>query len=266
MLAEITGIAEGCLDGSKLERVSVAKRTSWASRRNTSRIEDAAYCLLRIFNLSMPLLYGEGEKAFLRLQEEIMKHSEDRSLFTWVKPKEGGSTGNWSSLQAWTRSHGFEQTSDSGLLAPSPRCFTLEVQAQFGFSAIDHHTAFTKPYSMMNKGLCIPLQLAVLDPQNDIYVVDLARRLNSNYRYGAFLCCISSLQRRFSRIRIEDIVLDCNTVAQPFVPETVYVASNSDSNYHARGILAYLNWDVEFPDFCSAAALKLVKSVSLLHG
>ena len=38
---------------------------SWASRRVTTRDEDIAYCLLGIFSVNMPLLYGEGEKAFI---------------------------------------------------------------------------------------------------------------------------------------------------------------------------------------------------------
>lgn len=40
-------------------------------------------CLLGLFDEQMPMLYGEGaEKAFLRLQEEIMASSDDQSLFT----------------------------------------------------------------------------------------------------------------------------------------------------------------------------------------
>jgi hypothetical protein len=66
-----------------LSQASIAKRMSWASRRKTTRTEDLAYCLLGIFDISMPLLYGEGDKAFLRLQEEIMKNSADQSLFAW---------------------------------------------------------------------------------------------------------------------------------------------------------------------------------------
>jgi hypothetical protein len=51
-----------------LSRFSVAARMSWASNRSTTRPEDMAYCLLGIFDINMPLLYGEGgEKAFLRL-------------------------------------------------------------------------------------------------------------------------------------------------------------------------------------------------------
>ena len=65
------------------EFYSIAQRMSWASRRETTRLEDTAYCLMGIFDVNMPLLYGEGEKAFQRLQEEIMKASYDHSLFAW---------------------------------------------------------------------------------------------------------------------------------------------------------------------------------------
>ena len=54
---------------------------SSVSQRKISRIEDVAYCLLGIFGVSMPLLYGEGKRAFRRLQEEIIKHSADESSF-----------------------------------------------------------------------------------------------------------------------------------------------------------------------------------------
>jgi hypothetical protein len=42
-----------------------------------------AYCLLGIFGVQIPMLYGEGSKAFIRLQEEIIKESNDLSLFAW---------------------------------------------------------------------------------------------------------------------------------------------------------------------------------------
>lgn len=74
-LAEITGIDAGILTGVKdLESASVAKKMSWASDRAVTRTEDIAYCLMGLFDVNMPMLYGEGEKAFVRLQEEIMKH------------------------------------------------------------------------------------------------------------------------------------------------------------------------------------------------
>ena len=65
---------------------------SWASTRETTKIEDKAYCLLGIFDIQMPPMYGEGEKAFVRLKEEIFKRSEDYSLFLW-----SGVSSSWSS-------------------------------------------------------------------------------------------------------------------------------------------------------------------------
>ena len=63
----------------------VAKKMSWLSRRVTSRAEDMAYCMLGLFDVNMPLLYGEGgQKAFLRLQLEIIRKSDDESIFAWT--------------------------------------------------------------------------------------------------------------------------------------------------------------------------------------
>ena len=66
-----------------LASTTIAMRISWASRRRTTRIEDAAYCLLGLFGISMMPLYGEGHRAFRRLQLEIMKEFNDDSLFAW---------------------------------------------------------------------------------------------------------------------------------------------------------------------------------------
>ncbi|RDX40880.1 hypothetical protein OH76DRAFT_1301765, partial [Lentinus brumalis] len=62
---------------------SIAQRMSWFQRRQTTRPEDEAYCLLGLFEVHMPPLYGEGRNAFRRLQEEIMKQSADTTLFAW---------------------------------------------------------------------------------------------------------------------------------------------------------------------------------------
>ncbi|KAF4452330.1 Vegetative incompatibility HET-E-1 [Fusarium albosuccineum] len=63
----------------------VAKRFSWAAKRKNTRDEDIAYCLLGIFNINMPMLYGEGFKAFVRLQEEIIRTTNDLSIFAWTR-------------------------------------------------------------------------------------------------------------------------------------------------------------------------------------
>ncbi|KAK5166612.1 uncharacterized protein LTR77_008155 [Saxophila tyrrhenica] len=62
---------------------SVACRMSWAAQRETKRVEDQAYSLLGVFDINMPMLYGEGRKAFLRLQHHILQTSNDSSIFAW---------------------------------------------------------------------------------------------------------------------------------------------------------------------------------------
>ncbi|KAI1347749.1 HET-domain-containing protein [Xylaria sp. FL0043] len=84
ILAWITGVDTGVLKGGSLDQVLVGRRMSWAANRQTRRVEDIAYCLLGIFDINMPLLYGEGEKAFIRLQEEIIRSSNDLSIFAWT--------------------------------------------------------------------------------------------------------------------------------------------------------------------------------------
>jgi hypothetical protein len=85
VLSEITKINSGILTKEQgLNEVCVARRMSWAAHRETTRTEDLAYCLLGIFDINMPLLYGEGKKAFPRLQEEILRRSKNLSLFAWV--------------------------------------------------------------------------------------------------------------------------------------------------------------------------------------
>ncbi|OJT04022.1 Vegetative incompatibility protein HET-E-1 [Trametes pubescens] len=83
-LEEISGVDFDILIGrTTLDSVSVARRMSWAARRETTRVEDRAYSLLGIFGLHMLLIYGEGENAFLRLQEEIIRTIPDQSIFAW---------------------------------------------------------------------------------------------------------------------------------------------------------------------------------------
>ncbi|KAK0751285.1 heterokaryon incompatibility protein-domain-containing protein [Schizothecium vesticola] len=61
----------------------VATRISWVANRVTTRVEDIAYCMLGILDINMPLLYGEGRRAFHRLQEKLIEASDDTSIFAW---------------------------------------------------------------------------------------------------------------------------------------------------------------------------------------
>ena len=69
--------------GRLSEKPCIAERMRWASFRTASRVEDEAYSLLGLFDVSMPLLYGEGSRAFRRLQIEILRESSDESVFAW---------------------------------------------------------------------------------------------------------------------------------------------------------------------------------------
>jgi hypothetical protein len=74
---DITGVAIGALRGEPLTGFEVEERLSWVKNRETKRQEDKVYSLLGIFNIHMPLLYGEGrEKAFVRLRNKIGKFSK----------------------------------------------------------------------------------------------------------------------------------------------------------------------------------------------
>lgn len=151
LIAVRTGIDEAILVGEKtVESASIAKRMSWASKRETTRPEDLAYSLMGIFSVNMPMLYGEGKRAFLRLQEEIMRNSDDQSIFAWVDPS---------------------QAPDSlhGLLAKSPSAF-LHANTIMPYQDRE----FREPFSISNRGLRIDLHLTpVTDPtigSGDIYV------------------------------------------------------------------------------------------------
>ena len=93
LISKITRIDEEYLkpgSSSYLEDASVARKMSWAANRETTRVEDLAYCLLGLFGINMPLLYGEGSQAFIRLQEVIIQKTNDLSLAAWSSSIPGG--------------------------------------------------------------------------------------------------------------------------------------------------------------------------------
>ena len=89
---------------------------SWASARRLTRVEDQAYCLLGIFDVHMPLLYGERHAAFRRLQEEIIKRSSDQSIFAWQLPaKAFAADVGWRSTSIFASSPSYFATSGATL-------------------------------------------------------------------------------------------------------------------------------------------------------
>ncbi|KAF7618720.1 putative ankyrin repeat-containing protein [Aspergillus flavus] len=135
VLSDITSIPVGILVGDDdVETASVAQRMSWAARRETTRIEDRAYCLMGIFGINMPPIYGEGKNAFIRLQEEIMKVLDDHSIFAWRSDSE-------------EENHG-------GLLATSPDAFreSSNVVPYSPFTTIEG------PLTVSSKGISLELR------------------------------------------------------------------------------------------------------------
>ncbi len=120
LIQDITFIDREILTHKRaLRGESVADRMRWASKRTTTRVEDEAYWLLGIFGITMPTLYGEGEYAFRRLQEEIIQRIPDQSLFAWGSPCLP-ITQEPSTIRV-------NFTPDSGtLFAPSPRFFASD--------------------------------------------------------------------------------------------------------------------------------------------
>lgn len=135
-ITSATGITQQYLSNPR--SASAAIKMSWAAKRQTSRLEDSAYCLLGLFDISMPMLYGEGEKAFLRLQLEIIRSSDDESIFAWVDES---------------------QKLPHGMLAPWPTAYARSGNIiRTSIRSIER-----APYAMTNKDLELRLRL----PPND---------------------------------------------------------------------------------------------------
>ncbi|KAK8055664.1 hypothetical protein PG993_000891 [Apiospora rasikravindrae] len=136
-----TKIPAECLRGvQKPDEFSIARRMSWAAQRECTRIEDVAYSLMGLFDVNMPLLYGEGKKAFTRLQEEILKDTDDQTIFAWTVSPESPRSFN-----------------TVGILAESPADFASSA------SLIQVFPELSKPSTMTNLGLSVHLPLIPRD-------------------------------------------------------------------------------------------------------
>ena len=128
LIQQVTGIdIDVLLSLVKLQSIPAAKRLSWASERQTTRVEDEAYSLMGIFGVNIPVMYGEGRRAFTRLQEEIMKQSPDHTIFVWglshsVSIEELLAHAPWTDYPR-RAVHGETDPAYQVLFAPSPRAF-----------------------------------------------------------------------------------------------------------------------------------------------
>lgn len=148
VLARISGIDLDILEHTKdLSAVSVAQKMSWAATRESTRIEDASYSLLGIFGINMPMLYGEEENAFRRLQNEIISSYPDLSILAWTHPQEQPNDDLADAIESL-----------SGVIASSPLLFRDcgEFESLQDLSSVD--------FSMSNRGIKLnaPFQLQSL--------------------------------------------------------------------------------------------------------
>lgn len=176
---------------------------SWAVDRQTTREEDIAYSLMGLFDINMPLIYGEGPKAFIRLQEEILRQSDDHTLFAWRSAPE-------------STIHG----TASGLLADHPRNFRSFRSWTSGNPAGVHdvHTdhlvrvwddkAPQNPITITNKGIRITsrvldLQAAWNPEQSMVLVLNCSPGGDLERATGIYIQ--RQYEDRYARVRTDEL-------------------------------------------------------------
>jgi hypothetical protein len=214
-LQRVTGIDTGVLTDGVLEKVSIAGRMSWAAKRQTTRIEDRAYSLMGIFDVNMPLLYGEGKKAFVRLQEEIMKTSDDQSLFAWGMPAEV------KTMQQFLDTNKVSNFAHlRGIFADSPSEFTHCDRIH-----VLEDVQSTVPPIVSNKGVRIELQLKQLK--------------NTNVQLAVIYCTLHGKYKHYLGFPVlrwgERWVARCGELVT--VPVVDLVSSQSDKPFRQPTIL-----------------------------
>jgi len=233
-ISVVTGIHEDILPGRNLAEVSIADRMSWVSRRVTTRPEDMAYCLLGIFDINMPLLYGEDQKAFIRLQEEIIKVSNDHSIFAWksVPP--------------------FGDYDSSGLLALSPRMFR-----DIGSIVPYRDGGDNKPFAMSNIGLQIELPMLRDESMLGRYLAVLnCRSADEESPLAIELKSVPGHKGRYVRVRAMDpVALPLWKVAKA-VREAIYVnVRNPQKIFHPKKVPP---WSIVFRTLPAEETFRLI--------
>ncbi|KAI6380301.1 hypothetical protein MCOR25_001729 [Pyricularia grisea] len=214
LLANITGVDGRVLRGNiNLDEISVANRMRWAVNRKTTRREDMAYCLMGIFSVNMPLLY-----------EEIMRETDDHSIFAWA-----AQPGSNNPLH--------------GLLASSPAAFA---NTQTIRCLPPLQTSDSVPMGMTNQGLRLKVfLLSVPEYREDVtrylpqdFVVTSADPLPPD-GYFAFLECSV----------IENGEFLCPVILLRNLWGDQYARINIDRVYHLRDPRTYY-LDLPDSDYC----------------
>jgi hypothetical protein len=178
-ISAITGIPTDILLNGNLECASIAQKMSWASKRETARVEDLAYCLMGLFGINMPMLYGEGERAFIRLQEEIMKASDDHSLFAWRS----------------FENHG-------GLLATSPAAFLSSGE----IITFKPFRPFSRSMTASNKGIHLELDFLYRTVLEDVKLALLPCK-EKGKEVAIYLKATPEIEECFVRVRSDELVV-----------------------------------------------------------
>jgi len=217
----VTGIPGEYLLGHNIGYASIAQRMSWAAGRQTTKREDMAYCLLGIFGVNMNMLYGEGDRAFLRLQEEIIKQSNDQSLLAWQR------------LVPLDRNlPGHEEAADlAGPLALSPADFKTARHLVATNAWASHGFEMTK------RGLLIELPLVTFDGG----LLATGCHYPGKQIYGILNCCSTGLFGKLIGIPLDLITPLDRTKAAAADSETPSYARRR----HANGALIFCD-DADF--------------------
>ncbi|KAK5316002.1 hypothetical protein LTR70_006457 [Exophiala xenobiotica] len=205
---------------------------------DNTRVEDLAYCLLGLFDVYMPLLYGEKERAFRRLQEEILKQSDDHTIFTWQS-----------------------KSSAKSVLALSPVYFSVLQDIIRIWPTNDT----SKGYSLINASLSIQLQL--IPWTMDIYLALLRAgtikkpgrdsppsRSTHPYNRACIFLQQTEHENRFFRVSVDGqdlVVLDGSEVVRirdevKLQPQQIIVRQLNETSYVTPSDIAFYGFHLSF--------------------
>lgn len=207
-----TGIDPQVLTTGNMKGYSVAQKMSWASARQTTRPEDIAYCLMGLFGVHMPVLYGEAERAFIRLQEEIIRYNDDHSIFSWS----------------------MEGRHHKGLLAPSPECFQ-----DCGAIIPVRSLAESLPFSMTNRGLSVHFSIVKWTMDTYLATLNCKQELHADItrQPGVLAIYLRRLSEKdqYARVNVDGHDLTCaddefhSFEERPSVVRQVFVRQDIDN-------------------------------------
>ena len=83
-MEEATNVSAEALRALRPGLEGIREKLCLASQRETTLVEDAAYSLLGIFSVSLPIVYGEGDQALGRLLAQLLTSSGDTSILAWT--------------------------------------------------------------------------------------------------------------------------------------------------------------------------------------